>query len=151
MSIREEPALIPLADYRDQEEIKRLLAMCVWPDEASVERAWTRYREEGCALLGRIDESGLVGLIGIREERLGEYELLHLAVSPNERSRGIGSGMITEWMQTRQAAQLTAETDAEAVHFYEKAGFRIISLGEKYPGVERFRCVLRKCEPYCVG
>ncbi len=33
-----------------------------------------------------------------------------------------------------------AETDNDAVNFYWKYGFEITSLGEKYPGVERFLC-----------
>ncbi|MFC4103398.1 GNAT family N-acetyltransferase [Paenibacillus xanthanilyticus] len=151
MTIRVESALFPLADYEDQEEVKRLLALCVWPEPSSRERAWARYRDEACGLFGRLGESGLVGLIGIREVRVGEYELLHLAVRPSDRSRGIGSGMIAEWMRTRQAVQLTAETDAEAVGYYAKVGFRVYSLGEEYPGTERFRCVLRKREPCCEG
>lgn len=145
MTLHEEATLRPLADYPDTEAIRRLLAMCVWPTEASLERAWSRYRREpDCWLFGRICASELVGLIGIREERPREYELLHLAVRPGDRGRGIASGMIAEWMRSRQALQLTAETDADAVRFYKKAGFIVYSLGETYPGVERFRCVLRK-------
>lgn len=35
---------------------------------------------------------------------------------------------------------MTAETDAEAAGFYRACGFQVRSLGEKYPGVERFAC-----------
>lgn len=35
---------------------------------------------------------------------------------------------------------ISAETDRDAVGFYRKYGFQITSLGEKYPGVERFKC-----------
>ncbi|GMA25018.1 N-acetyltransferase [Luteimicrobium album] len=38
--------------------------------------------------------------------------------------------------------ELVAETDAEAVGFYRRCGFDVVSLGERYPGVERFRCRL---------
>jgi len=37
---------------------------------------------------------------------------------------------------------IAAETDKDAVDFYKKYGFKALSLGEKYPGVERFACVL---------
>lgn len=33
-----------------------------------------------------------------------------------------------------------AETDNDAVGFYRSYGFEVTSLGEKYPGVERFLC-----------
>ena len=39
------------------------------------------------------------------------------------------------------AQWIEAETDADAVGFYEQVGFTVTSLGESYPGVERFRCV----------
>ncbi|WP_239984546.1 hypothetical protein [Lentibacillus sediminis] len=35
---------------------------------------------------------------------------------------------------------ISAETDKDAVVFYQNLGFQITSLGEKYPGVERFLC-----------
>ena len=38
----------------------------------------------------------------------------------------------------------TAETDKDAVDFYRKLGFSVTSLGEKYPGVERFHCEYSK-------
>lgn len=38
--------------------------------------------------------------------------------------------------------RLIAKTDAEAAGFYRCCGFAITSLGEVYPGVERFDCVL---------
>ncbi|HPH97803.1 MAG TPA: hypothetical protein PKW33_16525 [Anaerolineaceae bacterium] len=40
-------------------------------------------------------------------------------------------------------AKLSAETDCEAVDFYRRCGFQMESLGEKYPGMERFRCTRR--------
>jgi hypothetical protein len=36
--------------------------------------------------------------------------------------------------------RIVAETDEESVQFYRNIGFIIRSLGEKYPGVERFLC-----------
>jgi ribosomal protein S18 acetylase RimI-like enzyme len=70
-------------------------------------------------------------------------EIRHLAVQKNWRGRTIGSNMIAEISGWEQVELLKAETDQDAVGFYSKAGFEIHSLGEKYPGVERFECVLR--------
>ena len=64
--------------------------------------------------------------------------LLHLATDPHCRRHGIGTALI-HWVHARHPSiPLTAETDADAVRFYEKTGFTSTSLGEKYPGVERF-------------
>jgi len=38
---------------------------------------------------------------------------------------------------------ITAETVRDAVKFYWSSGFKVTSLGEKYPGVERFLCELK--------
>ena len=45
---------------------------------------------------------------------------------------------------TFELNELNAETHRDAVDFYKRLGFDIESLGEKYPGVERFWCTLRQ-------
>lgn len=52
--------------------------------------------------------------------------------------------MIDFVCQTHSFDILTAETDIEAVGFYQNYGFNVTSLGEKYAGVERFLCTLKK-------
>jgi hypothetical protein len=48
-------------------------------------------------------------------------------------------------MSTKQITQgyfLGDSLIMNAVNFYRNIGFEITSLGEKYPGVERFQCIL---------
>ncbi|KXF52299.1 acetyltransferase [Rhodococcus sp. SC4] len=67
-----------------------------------------------------------------------QVTLLHLATDPVCRQQGIGTALI-HWVHSRHPSiPLTAETDADAVRFYEETGFTSTSLGENYPGVERF-------------
>ena len=70
-----------------------------------------------------------------------EVELKHIAIKPNYRGKGIGKKMINEFIKTKKIVKIKAETDKNAVDFYKKIGFSITSLGEKYPGVERFECI----------
>ena len=49
--------------------------------------------------------------------------------------------MILEIMTLEKPERVVAETDEEAVDFYRSLGFVVHSLGEQYPGIERFRCV----------
>ena len=42
------------------------------------------------------------------------------------------------------AVDQQGDAAGDAVEFYRKLGFSIESLGEKYPGVERFRCTLQR-------
>ncbi len=48
--------------------------------------------------------------------------------------------MLAQLVHQEGLLHLQAETDRDAVGFYGKAGFTVTSLGEKYPGVERFAC-----------
>ena len=66
--------------------------------------------------------------------------LRHLAVEPESRGEGFGRGMLLEIIDDMQPTRITAETHEDAVQFYRNVGFVIRSLGEKYPGVERFLC-----------
>ena len=60
------------------------------------------------------------------------------------RGTGIGSSLISFAWNEHRLGELTAETDADAVDFYERCGFSVRSLGEKYPGTERFWCTLSR-------
>ena len=65
--------------------------------------------------------------------------LTALAVDARVRGRGIGRALIDATIAHLDLDRLDAETDGDAVGFYRSCGFEITSLGEKYPGVERFR------------
>lgn len=70
-------------------------------------------------------------------------EIIAIATKSNKRKMGIGTAMISAYVENNKNIRiLTAETDWEAVDFYKNYGFNILSLGEKYPGVERFHCTL---------
>ena len=51
--------------------------------------------------------------------------------------------MINEYIKKNEINKMIAETHKDAVIFYRNIGFEIKSLGEKYPGVERFQCTLQ--------
>lgn len=82
-----------------------------------------------------------LGIVGFKRQGVSG-EILHIAVDERKRNCGIGRRMIDELLLLENLTQLTAETDRDAVEFYRRYGFEIQSLGEKYPGVERFYCRL---------
>lgn len=90
-------------------------------------------------LFGFMKEDNIIGCIGV-EINLSLCEIKHIAVSPKERGNGIGSKMINFLCEKYSFTSIVAETDTDAVEFYRNFGFKITSLGEKYPGVERFLC-----------
>lgn len=78
--------------------------------------------------------------IGIELKKDAGCEIRHIAVDSNRRKKGIGVSMIEEVAGMNGIQQIFAETDQDAVGFYQQIGFHIKSLGEKYPGRERFYC-----------
>ncbi|GGG69695.1 GNAT family N-acetyltransferase [Paenibacillus radicis (ex Gao et al. 2016)] len=115
----------------------------MWADEARVHAELIKYLEDDTReLFGRFLNGELVGLIGLILGTKGEVEVKHIAIKPNYRGKGIGRLLIHDYMKTKDIVKIKAETDKDAVGFYSKLGFSIMSLGEKYPGVERFECTL---------
>ncbi|MNE64283.1 acetyltransferase [compost metagenome] len=91
----------------------------------------------GCFINGELS-----GITGLQRHSEHTVEIRHIAVKPEWQGKGVGRGMIAEVSRTAGIGTITAETDHEAAGFYRSAGFTVTSLGEKYPGVERFACVL---------
>lgn len=114
-----------------------ILKFAVGPSELSLQKAIHFYTKKQQAILYKYGECACVGM-----ELIGENKarLCHIAVSKANRHQGLASYMIKEIIRIHQLVYLEAETDYEAVEFYRKCGWIITSLGEKYPGVERFQC-----------
>ena len=123
-------AILPLTKY--------LLSYATSP--VKVEKAYQTYlRSSDWHLFGLVEENLVIGCIGVETGPVF-CEIKHLAVSPEERGIGRGTEMIQYILKTNPGKSIVAETDHEAVDFYRKSGFMVTSLGEKYPGVERFFC-----------
>ena len=137
-----------LVQYRKHvaptEQVKQLLSYAVGAatDEKINTILEKVYLQGDSKLYIFIDSDGsALGIIGVKGEE-GSAEMLHIAVAENKRNCGIGRSMIDELLMLENLTELTAETDRDAVEFYRRCGFEIQSLGEKYPGVERFHCRL---------
>ncbi|KQY46427.1 GNAT family N-acetyltransferase [Cellulomonas sp. Root137] len=65
-------------------------------------------------------------------------KLRAMAVAEPFRGRGFGRALVDEVTEQLGLEALEAETDADSVGFYRSCGVSVESLGEKYPGVERF-------------
>lgn len=114
-----------------------------------VDEALRRYRDDPNAqLLVAMHANETVGLAGYRVAAdAAEIELLHVATASHVRRRGVGRRLLAEVRRDAPPGlPLVAETDDAAVPFYSAAGFTVTSLGEKYPGVQRYRVKLRGAE-----
>ena len=101
------------------------------------------YSPGAAELLLLVDEGRLLGLIGIRPLGANCAEITHLTVQPALRGQEIGRGLVRQAMALASLLEVRAETDQGAVGFYMALGFEVQSLGERYPGVERFLCTCR--------
>jgi len=122
--------------------IKRLLSYAT--SEEKVEREYKKYNCLPNRKLFIAEVYGkIVSCIGVEFHNFKKGVIKHIAVLPEERGSGIGSSMIRFICSEYKLKSLLAETDKDAVLFYSNLGFQITSLGEKYPGVERFLCELK--------
>lgn len=122
-------------------ELRQLLSFATSVDKINQEyEKYVSSNERN--LYGLELKESIIGCIGIEIISSNTIEIKHIAVSPSERGKGIGSQMINFVCAHYSSCSIHAETDRDGVEFYRKYGFEITSLGEKYPGVERFMCEL---------
>ncbi|WP_203756676.1 GNAT family N-acetyltransferase [Cellulomonas chitinilytica] len=86
-----------------------------------------------------VDDEPVAAAVG--RERDGGFVVRALAVERTRRRSGLGRLLLDEVSLVSGYRWVEAETDRHSVEFYRRCGFSITSLGEKYPGVERFRCL----------
>lgn len=123
--------------------MKELLALCMADGGEAAEQEMDRYfTGDSRELFGCFINGELSGITGLQRHSEHTVEIRHIAVKPEWQGKGVGRGMIAEVSRAAGIGTITAETDHEAAGFYRSAGFALTSLGEKYPGVERFACVL---------
>lgn len=95
------------------------------------------YGGEVSHLWGVRSKGALVAVLGWARQN-DAVVIHHIAVRPDAQGEGIGRQLLAAVVSGHPDAWLEAETDAEAVGFYRQCGIHVRSLGERYPGVERF-------------
>jgi ribosomal protein S18 acetylase RimI-like enzyme len=121
-------------------------------DDGEVDRIADRYRDARTRLLGLVVERSWetqdvppgtpIACLGLEPRGRDEAEIRSLAVLPAWRRQGFARALIFGASEQFGLRGLEAETDADAIGFYRAVGFTVERLGERYPGVERFRCRL---------
>ena len=122
-------------------------------DDGEVDRIADRYRDGHGRLLGLVVEKSWevqgmaagtpIACIGLEpSDDRDEAEITSLAVLPDWRRQGLARALIFGASEHLGLRAVEAETDVDAVDFYRAVGFAVERLGERYPGVERFRCRL---------
>lgn len=123
--------------------VRDLLAYAVGcPTPAKLDRVARQYALIPARLVGFELDGALVGCLGFEPIGAGHAVIRHIAVAAAARRHGVGRQMLDWLVATERLDRVTAETDRHGVGFYRRRGFQVTSLGERYPGVERFSCEL---------
>ena len=144
---------VDLRPRLDEPAVRAVLEVLAWRgEEGEVDRIADRYRGAGAQLLGVVVErsweaQGIalgtpIACIGLERRSRDEAAVTALAVLPDWRRQGFARALVFGACEQLGLRAVEAETDADAVGFYRATGFTVESLGERYPGVERFRCRL---------
>jgi GNAT superfamily N-acetyltransferase len=130
---------VDLASRVDEPGVAALLTDAFGSSRAVLE-ARARYLTGEWGLLGYEERTAVLGLIGFERTSPTAVRIRGMAVDPRRRREGIGRVLVHEVGTRNRGSTLHAETDGDAVGFYARCGFEVSSLGERYPGVERFHC-----------
>lgn len=129
-----------------EDRIRAVLSCCQYaPTKEKLDMLASKYEaEESVHAFSCMDGDAITGDIILQQLYNDSFEILGIAVDPTCRSRGIGKMMITQAAALLSCRVLKAETDGDAVGFYQKCGFEIQTLGEKYPGIMRYVCTWKR-------
>ena len=83
----------------------------------------------------------ITGVIGVEYTRSSCGFITHLAVHPALRKKGIGEKLIKHVAKIMELDEIEAETDQDAVGFYDACGFTTREINSPYSGLRRYRCV----------
>ncbi|NOK62924.1 MAG: GNAT family N-acetyltransferase [Chloroflexi bacterium AL-W] len=137
--------MIDLLPQHDTTSVRTLRSYCVGnPTPDKLDAICRGYRDDPQQHLFGIEEhEQVIGCTGIRCEAPSCAVVQCIAVLPEQRQQHVGISLIQSVCNRFALQQLIAETDQDAVDFYRRYGFTVTSLGEVYPGTERFLCVLQ--------
>lgn len=101
-------------------------------------------QDEHIKIYACFKEEMIKGVIVVLLQSEQRAEILGISVAANSRGQGIGSYMIQKIRERYCLVELRAETDDDAIAFYEKCGFRTRVHTEIYNGesVVRYECIL---------
>ncbi len=97
---------------------------------------------------GYLEKDELVGVLAARRIPLAgqarEMEILAITIDRAHRGRGMGRALLQFLIDRHNPIRVYAETDRDALPFYQHCGFSIEALGEKHAADHRFRCVWQR-------
>ena len=126
------------------EDCKSLVLLAMGPVTAQKLAQWQENYLIGhpYQLWSWMQNEQLLGIFGLKQDGETNY-ITHIAVSVKHRHQGIGSQMVRDMVKNFPARLWMAQTDDEALGFYQSLGFATRILGHQPRGFRvRYWCVL---------
>lgn len=99
------------------------------------------HKNEDIFPFASLDRNKISGIIVVQKTENEIYEIIDIAVDKNHRKQGIASKLIDYVIENLGIKTLFAETDDDAVGFYEKYGFKTeVTKDKEYT---RYKCTLK--------
>ena len=138
--------LIELIQKDEILQIYEIYKHCMFmPTEEKFHKKVDRFLEDGSIkFLACFDQDKRVGVMAVSFIEQKKVEILGIAVDLFARCKGIGSYMIKQVINNYDLLSVYAETDNDAVGFYQKNNFSVTEFSEIYDGetVIRYKCEL---------
>ncbi|MFC2015265.1 GNAT family N-acetyltransferase [Chloroflexota bacterium] len=130
-------------DRHNLQEINDLLSMAMGnPTSVNLRRLMDEfYTSDGHAIFVATNDNKVVCVIGMdyTDKPLGV--ITQITVLPENRKQGVGNYLINHVTAVLELTNIEAETDQDAVDFYNACGFKTKEIVSRYQGVRRFRCL----------
>ncbi len=115
------------------------------PTKEKLSKLMQKYHEDKDVFpFASFDGDKISGLIVVQKIKNETYETIDIAVDENYRGQGIASKLIDYVIEKLNIKILFAETDDDAVGFYEKYGFKTENIKNKE--YTRYKCTLKTFE-----
>lgn len=111
------------------------------PTEDKINALVNKYlKNQDIIVYGYTVENQVQGIIVLEVTDINNIVILNIAVDRIMQFKGIGRNLIEYSIRTFKPETLIAETDDDAIDFYKKCGFEIMSIGKKYGNSNRYEC-----------
>ena len=129
-------------DKHDSAEVKTLLALAAGrPTLDKLAYLIDQfYASTGRTMFIASRNGVITGIVGVEYTRSSYGFITHLAVHPDLRKKGIADRLIKHAAATLELDEVEAETDQDAIEFYNACGFKTREIDSPYARVRRFRC-----------
>lgn len=135
-----------LSTLKELQDGYKIFCHCMYqPTEEKYRKKMTEWMEEKNTIVyAAMEANGIKGMVVFRLCQDNTAEIMGVAVHPAYRLQGIGSALIRQVAKEYGIEKTVAETDDDAVLFYQKSGFDIQKTERRFLGEKavRYTCTL---------